>query len=589
MKTFKKTLFSLLIIILGLVLISCGEKENTYVNRMQVQSEAQLISLLGDNNPIRHKTTYDMTIEKAFNIAPNAETTNREYIETNIQVENVDEADVIKTDGNFIYYRNSNNGGLYCFEVLNDGTINLRKSIVEDNHYIQQLYINDDYIITIGSINDFVSKSSFNLFRFYFYNKGFVKVYSKESLELAYQLVIDNSFSFHRLIDDKLFLIHNHYIYGDKLIPSFTETLNGQERTHDLDYKDVYYFNKDKSYSLSVYNVLNLNSFNLSSEAYIGNVENIYMNENNLYSTSTSYDYKNNTTATEIIKFSINNKKEGFKYLAKGKVDGYILDSYSLDEHNNYLRVVSTSWNPVKNYLTVLKQNPTEDSLDVVGLLTDGLGKVGETVKSVRFLEDKAYVVTFRQTDPLYTIDLTDPTTPLIINAIEEPGYSAYLHSWDNGHIIGLGLNATPEGVVNGLKLSAYKDDSDEPLQTFIFSQETSFSWNYSEAIYNPKAILISPKIGIIAFPLSSSGYTIDYQYVYNSQYVIFKIDFSDYNNIISKPLTINHPSDNGYVYVERGIYIKDTNFEYIFTFSNLMVISYDLANDEIVQELPLK
>lgn len=594
MKLLKKGILSLVLIILTTLLISCEKDQtlskNFYVNRMQLKSENELSSLLKENNPVRHKGIYNVTFETNFGAVPtNDAQEERQYIETNVQVENVDEADVIKTDGNNIYYRNPNNGGLYWFIVLKDGTIELHKSIVEENSYINELYLSDEYLITIGNINSSSIKHYF-YFNYYFYSKGFVRVYNKATLQLTYELIVDNSFSFHRLVDNKLFLIYNHYIYEDKLTPSFTETINGNENVYNLDYENIYYFDKEKVYNMAVYNVLNLDSFNLKSEAYLGYVENIYMNDENLYSTSSSYDFKTNQTTTEILKFSIDNNENDFKYLAKGKIKGSILNSYSLDEYNNYLRVVSTSWSPITNYLTVLKESSTEDSLITVGLLSEGLGKKDETVKSVRFLNDLAYVVTFRQIDPLYTIDLKDPNNPTIINAIEEPGYSTYLHSWDDlGHIIGLGLNATTEGIVNGLKLSAYKDDQENPLQSYIFSKDSPFSWNYSEAVYNPRAILISSEINIIGFPLSSSGFTVDQQYIYSSQYVIFKIDFTNYNQIISQPIIIDHPSTNDYVAVERGIYIKGSTFEIVFTFSNLMVVSYDLINDKTVQQLLIK
>jgi hypothetical protein len=145
-------------------------------------------------------------------------------------------------------------------------------------------------------------------------------------------------------------------------------------------------------------------------------------------------------------------------YRVSGAVDGAVRNQWSLSEHNGYLRVVSTLGTPCggcngeQSQLSVLRLGGTD--LPVVGTV-GGMGK-GEAVKSVRFVGDRAYVVTFRQVDPFYVLDLRDPTRPVVAGELKVPGYSAYLHPVGDGQILGVGRDATPEGRVTGTKVSLY-------------------------------------------------------------------------------------------------------------------------------------
>ncbi|MBE0701255.1 MAG: beta-propeller domain-containing protein, partial [Acholeplasmataceae bacterium] len=213
----------------------------------------------------------------------------------------------------------------------------------------------------------------------------------------------------------------------------------------------------------------------------------------------------------------------------------------------------------------------------------------GESVKSVRFSGHFAYVVTFRQIDPLYTIDISEPTLPIITNEIEEEGYSTYLHVWDQHHLIGLGLSADPFGVVTGMKLSAYSDDDKtEPLTTFFINdldEDGKYSYGYSEAIHNHKAIMVSPSHGIFAFPVMVWHYWYEsgqYHYGYLSYYMVFFIDFeaTEPSDIISSPIIIEHDVSETYNQVDRGIYIDGI----VYTFSFHQMVSYDLETDTVFE-----
>lgn len=161
---------------------------------------------------------------------------------------------------------------------------------------------------------------------------------------------------------------------------------------------------------------------------------------------------------TEIHKFDISDPGHS-DYVASGAVDGYLLNQFAMDEHEGMLRVASTTapagWGAgpdSESVITVLRQ--IGDGLVRVGGV-GGLGKT-EQIYAVRFMEDVAYVVTFRQVDPLYTVDLSNPRSPRVRGELKIPGYSAYLHPVGEGLVLGVGQDATDEGVIQGTQVSLF-------------------------------------------------------------------------------------------------------------------------------------
>jgi uncharacterized secreted protein with C-terminal beta-propeller domain len=185
--------------------------------------------------------------------------------------------------------------------------------------------------------------------------------------------------------------------------------------------------------------------------------------------------------------------------VASGSVDGYLLSQFAMDEHQGVLRVASTTspeqWRgstDSKSRVTILE--PVGGELTQIGLV-DGLGET-EQIYSVRFLGDVGYVVTFRQTDPLYTIDLSNPHDPQVRGELKIPGYSAYLHPIGDGLIMGVGQDATEQGGVLGTQVSIF-DVSDvaspKQLDTFTLSKGTN-----SEVEYDHHAFLYWEGLAVI-------------------------------------------------------------------------------------------
>lgn len=582
-----------------------GSKLNL-VNAKQVESIEQLNSLVNYERYYIKATTFDSPTNQveAMGSAGSGE---RDYIGTNNQIEDVEEADIIKTDGSNIYYASVSTNKIYAMEIKNNGALEITKTINLDNMQINSLLLTDDYLIVIAYsyyLYDYGPSLNRLFYSYYFQNNGNILIYDRNTLERVYTLETNGYFYEYRLINNALFLVSNQYFNDEDVRPRFKEEHKNKKGLSYLNYNNIYYFDDIPIYNISVFTGINLTTFNRTSTAFLGSINSIYANKDSLYATFYLYKIAEPSLDfrfiykeyTQIVKFDLDIEEASINYVGSGQVEGYINDSYWMDEYDGYLRIVTTSFNPIINRLYVLEEDEDSDILSVVGLIEEGLGKPNETVKAVRYNNEFAYVVTFEVIDPLYTIDLSLPHKPSIIGAIEEPGYSTYLHVWneEGNQLIGFGVSTDTSGRTTGLKISAYDNNEDDPLYTYEINQDFGSWYNYSEALYNPKALMISNKQGIIAFPLSGYRYekiNNNYAYTYTSQYLVFFIDFSasQVEDIISSPIVINHPDGDGYYYIDRGIYVKQQGveiFEIIYTFSNKAMISYDLINNKINQEL---
>ncbi|MDJ0952679.1 MAG: beta-propeller domain-containing protein [Acidimicrobiia bacterium] len=210
-----------------------------------------------------------------------------------------------------------------------------------------------------------------------------------------------------------------------------------------------------------------------------------------------------NKHTTDIHKFDISDPTTT-QYVATGRVEGWMLSQWSMSEYEGNLRVATTSspdwwWgagDDSESFVTVLE----EDSGELVEIgKVGGLGK-GERIYSVRFIDDTGYVVTFRQTDPLYTIDLSDPTDPEVVGELKILGYSAYLHPVGDGLLLGVGQDATDQGRTLGTQISLF-DVSDPANPTRIHNY--TLDDGYSAVEWDHRAFLHWPQTGLTVIPVS--------------------------------------------------------------------------------------
>jgi beta propeller domain-containing protein len=222
---------------------------------------------------------------------------------------------------------------------------------------------------------------------------------------------------------------------------------------------------------------------------------------------------------TDIHRFDISDPAAA-TYAMSGHVDGVLLNQFAMDEHDGNLRVATTTgsqWaegaEESESHVVVLA--PGDGAMTEVGQVS-GLGK-GETIRSVRFLGDVGYVVTFEQTDPLYTVDLSDPAAPAVTGELKIPGYSAYLHPVGDDRLVGVGQDATDEGMTTGMQVSLF--DVSDPAAPAQVAKATLPS-SSSSAEWDHRAFLWWSADDLVAVPISLYdgrqpfeglvGYTVD-------------------------------------------------------------------------------
>ena len=308
-----------------------------------------------------------------------------------------------------------------------------------------------------------------------------------------------------------------------------------------------------------------------TTQSLLGGGDTVYMNDTSLYLASsvmrtdesdpytksvyTVVDYKN-TACTELTRFDIAGGT--LTYAASGEVDGYLHDQYSMDEQDGNLRIVTTASSYDYSIYTdeemdftnyVSGDNADSNALYVLDPELNVIGSVtelapGEQVYSVRFDGDYGYFCTFETVDPLFAVDLSDPAAPKVLSALKIPGFSDYLHVWSDGRLFGLGQNTRTEGrgddqwvTTDGMKLSMF-DTSDPTDVTECAS--LALDADYSEALYNPRAILISYDRDLIAFPA-------------NDGYLIYGYDEQD--GFVPKAQV---QLENGFSWNCRGLYIGE-------------------------------
>jgi inhibitor of cysteine peptidase len=185
-------------------------------------------------------------------------------------------------------------------------------------------------------------------------------------------------------------------------------------------------------------------------------------------------------------------------FQAKGSVSGNVLNQYSMDEFNGYFRLATTNWkDTTENSIYVLNMN-----LTTVGTLELKNAEIRETIMSVRFIGNKAYIVTFEQKDPFFVLDMSNPTAPRVSGKLEIPGYSSYLHPYNENYIIGLGIeNST-------VKLSLF-DVTNVNAPREIAKYIVQGDYTYSQALYEPKAFLFDIAKQLLVIPVSITKYGI--------------------------------------------------------------------------------
>lgn len=449
-----------------------------------------------------------------------------EYSLTNVQVEGIDEADYVKTDGYYIYFKNGSK--IMIAKAYPPEELNIVSVIQLENTSINGLYIYDGKLIILTQRGGFFvimhavdvvpedravepaviggPEIQTPVSNIYIYD-----VREPSNPVLIHNITLTGDLFDSRLFDNKLFIILNDFVYGVNetiRLPSYV--IDGVNTT--ISVEEIYYLKNlyEYGYQYTMVFSIDLDTWTNSVTTILsGSTSTLYMSYNNIYIAqpifipeTLSAEERRWLQRTAIIKIKIDGINTEPTALAV--VDGVVNEQFQMDEFNNYLRISTYVWESirkpgefrVKTYTNIYV---LDKDLKIVGSLT-GLGET-EQLYATRFMGNYAYLVTFRRIDPLFVINLTDPENPRVVGELKIPGFSDMLQPIGQGLIVGIGY--INEDGVNKLKISLFNvSDPTNPIE--ISNLTIGNEWISSEATQNHKAILIPPIEGVFGIPIST-------------------------------------------------------------------------------------
>lgn len=432
------------------------------------------------------------------------------HSETYVQVEGIDEADIVKTDGRYIYFASYMSNKVSIVSAK-DGKTEKAGSVncSRDDIGVSDIYIKGDRLVVIGrDSSGKVTEDTGIAYR----QSTAAAVYDisdRSEPKLIKRVSQSGGLLSSRLIGDEICLVTNDFIYEfrkGKNVP-FIDCGDGFTK---LSVEGITVFPDAGRPCYTVVSMIAIDGgrdakVSVKTKAVLGGSEEVYCNGIDLYVSMTyvpgregtaSPFYYGEGTRTRILKMSLENGK--VRPSASAAVEGTLNDQFSMDASGGTFKVATTSHSDQgdANNLFVLDEDMKE-----IGSLTDFARD--EHIEAVRYVKDKAYVITYRQTDPLFIIDLSDPTDPEIEGHVKISGFSTLLVPVDEDHLLGLGFSTetTEFGeATDGVKLALF-DISDPSKPKVADSRE--FSGMASEVQYDHKALLVDPAGEYYAFPYS--------------------------------------------------------------------------------------
>lgn len=544
-----------------------------------------------------------------------------DFSSTNVQVEGIDESDIVKTDGNYIYILKRNNAeeqkkpevviiSVNDFAVVSTTPIDAANSYYS---YSDEMYVVGDKLVFLAAAYE--NGQSLRYYWNYSNPVTDVVIYdisdrSHPVLETTHRQ--DGSYITSRMKDGIIytvsekyngyFYIMDDYIINEDLTEQLTNetSLDKEEVEQIVESRDPYaaaipkvdgemipcehILYRDEDFS-NVYTTIT--SIKVAEpEHYVDtlslmvNSEHLYMSHENIFFGATNwnwqYEYNNGyfgdfmtglsgalagmlgevpegavekITETEAINTThlirIAYENGTFTPKAQGVVPGTLDDRFSMDESNGYLRIVTTSeysgrvYENGEYYWSSSRDNGLyilDSEMNIVGSL-EKLAEE-ERIYSARFIGDMAYFVTFRQTDPLFSVDVSDPTNPVLKGALKIPGFSDYLHPYGDHLLLGIGMDS---GNTNNVKLSMF--DITDP--TNVVEKDTYIveGYNYSEACYNSKAVLANAAKNLIGLPATAMDWYYDEQDYSKENY-----EWRSMDRNVSSYLIFSYDEENGFV-----------------------------------------
>jgi inhibitor of cysteine peptidase len=558
-----------------------------------------------------------------------------EYSRTNVQVAGVDEADIVKSDGQYLYVVSGSNVSI--FRAYPVGDVHLLSTIVFGHEtYVAGIFVNDDRLVVLGYNYTEVLVSGYNYTLGYNYTgsvpgpnvsnapvsatpyvgapfgdvKTFVRLYDisdRTNPTSLTDFVMTGGYFNSRMTGDYVYVViaQPSYVFnGSAVLPNIY--LDGTVK--QVQPTEIYYCISSEVYYYFT-TIVALNTRNATEEPstttiMMGDPRNMYMSPSNIYVTFPTVDGD-----TAIYRLQV--QDSNVTSVAMGTVPGHEINQYSMDEYGGYFRIATTKWTPqflieIINGTTVKSEGPAQiNSLYVLDMNLSIVGKLeniadGENLDAARFMGDRCYLVTFIRTDPLFVIDVSKPASPEILGELNVSGFSDYLHPYDENHLIGIGKETVAADDGNfawyqGIKVALFDvSNVSNPVQMANYTIGDRGS--DSPVLRDPKAFLFDGSKDLLVIPVDvakidptqypngvpASAYG---TFVWQGAYV-FNVTLAAG---LSLDGTITHGQNSGVMpdpsyWVTRALYIDDV----LYTVSQMKIVLNSLPSLAFLKEIDL-
>lgn len=487
-----------------------------------------------------------------------------DYSQTNVQTEGVDEGDVVKTDGRYLYIiREGREVQIVSIQAGKMAEVAvIRPTLEQSENSILDMYLTGDTLQIICQRYD-ADMQEDGEDAYYMNYRGITSVCTYDLTDRANPVHVgtteqEGTYYTSRKSGEYLYLFTSVYPqeslirqYADQgkeygLIP----LVNGETMAAS----DIYIPKEDDRGGTEYMLITSVNENKpdqiADQKAILESASRFYVSTENIYLERENWE--TGSTQTAIARFSFSQGK--IKGESAGVVNGAVTDDFATNEYDGFLRVLTTQWNDSgsqTNNVYVLDQN-----MEIVGKI-DNLAE-DESIYSARFMGNTGYFVTYRQVDPLFSVDFSDPTHPKILGELKVSGFSEYLHFYGENRLLGIGWETDPEtGATKGLKLSMF--DVSDPADVKEVDKLVIKNIDYFPGEYNYKALTVSPEknvIGLAASSYESSGTV--------NSYMVFSYDekegfLTDLTYGLQEGGNVSAEEVRG-VYADDTFYVADGN-----------------------------
>lgn len=518
----------------------------------------QYVKSYQDSMMTREAVTYDLGITEEASLDSSVSANSfgmkqeygnsGDYSQTNVRQEGVDEGDIVKTDGIYLYVVEENgyvvdivsaNGGDMekCGSVTLEKECTIREIYLDTERKRMVLISEQDYMTADGGTVE-TEALTYDI----------ADVAKPKEIGRMSQ---SGNYNTSRMADGYLYLFSEYYV-NSPIVREDPSTYVPLINEKEMERADICLPQVSQGCMYEVITSIDIGNPDeiCDSTAIFSKGGQTYVSNQNIYYYETQWEDSDRYTTT-VRKFAYQDGKlEG---RAQGSFAGYLNDTFSIDEYQGKLRVVTTDGDTNAVYVM-------DESLEITGAIED-LAK-DERVYSARFIGDTGYFVTFRETDPLFSVDLSDPENPRIIGELKIPGFSEYLHFYGEDRLLGIGMAADENtGATEGVKLTMFDiSDRTDVKEEATYVIEDSYG---TDVAYDYKAVLADPQKNLIGF----AAYGIR-----GEDYYLFTYE-EEAGFVCKLQEEINGNSSGG----TRGLYVGDT----LYVIRGNVIEAYDLVNSK--------